>query len=276
MVSILILNHQRLVREGWSAFLSSMCWSSSGGKQSGVMVAGATGDQAEACRLAGALRPGVILAYYDLAMGLVRLRELHAASPLSRIIVVTPFCPANVLQQVRHLGVRGCLTTDSSLGEIEEAVVRVINGRTYLTGAVAVSTAGSVDASGSSAAVGLSAAVDAAAGSVSMAGSLAAASPSVLADRYEAERKMFGLLTKRELEVAGMLGAGKTSREVAAELGLSARTVEVHRQRILVKLQCRNTVHLAAKLTSPMFDWHRPVVVVGVAHGYYSEVGVDS
>ena len=217
MVSILIFNHQRLVREGWSVFLSSMHLPGSSLSQSGVWVAGTTGDHSEACRLAEAMKPGVILAYSDLGMGLVRLQALHAASPFSKIIVVTPFCPTNVLQQVRHLGVRGCLTMDSPLCELEAAIVKVINGRTYLSGTATV-----------------------------------AESPA--AERFDEDRRMFGALTRRELEVAGLLGAGKTSREVAGELGVSARTVEVHRQRILAKLQCKNTVHLAAKLTKRIFD----------------------
>lgn len=43
-------------------------------------------------------------------------------------------------------------------------------------------------------------------------------------------------LSKRELEVLGLIGSGYTNREVAEALGLSVRTVESHRSRIQVKL----------------------------------------
>jgi predicted ATPase/DNA-binding CsgD family transcriptional regulator len=48
--------------------------------------------------------------------------------------------------------------------------------------------------------------------------------------------KMTGGLTKRELEVAALIGQGKTNSEIATELVLSKRTVETHVSKILSKL----------------------------------------
>ena len=48
-------------------------------------------------------------------------------------------------------------------------------------------------------------------------------------------------LSAREREILGLLGAGLTSKEVAGRLGLSAKTVENHRARILEKLAAANT-----------------------------------
>jgi len=43
-------------------------------------------------------------------------------------------------------------------------------------------------------------------------------------------------LSNRELEILGLLGQGKTTREVAESLNLSGKTIDTHRQRIKNKL----------------------------------------
>ncbi len=49
------------------------------------------------------------------------------------------------------------------------------------------------------------------------------------------------LLTERERQVLSLLAEGSTSKEVAQRLGLSTKTVENHRARILEKLGVANT-----------------------------------
>ncbi len=48
------------------------------------------------------------------------------------------------------------------------------------------------------------------------------------------------LLTQREREVMQLLIAGKSNKVIAADLAISARTVEVHRARIMEKLKARS------------------------------------
>jgi DNA-binding NarL/FixJ family response regulator len=52
------------------------------------------------------------------------------------------------------------------------------------------------------------------------------------------------VLSPRELEVLRMICAGRTSREVAEELGLSVNTVETHRRHIIGKLDLHSTAEL--------------------------------
>jgi FixJ family two-component response regulator len=47
-------------------------------------------------------------------------------------------------------------------------------------------------------------------------------------------------LTAREREVLALLASGNQNREIAAHLGISPRTVEVHKARIMEKLDCRS------------------------------------
>ncbi len=51
-------------------------------------------------------------------------------------------------------------------------------------------------------------------------------------------------LTEREREILALIAAGHPNRDVAAQLGISARTVEVHRARIMEKLECGSLAEL--------------------------------
>ena len=51
-------------------------------------------------------------------------------------------------------------------------------------------------------------------------------------------------LTNREREVLTRVAAGRTSREIAEEFGISPRTVETHRESIMRKLQIRTVAGL--------------------------------
>lgn len=55
-------------------------------------------------------------------------------------------------------------------------------------------------------------------------------------------------LTRREREVFALMGEGRTSKEIALALGLSHRTVEVHRARLLRKFDAANTIELVQTL----------------------------
>lgn len=52
-------------------------------------------------------------------------------------------------------------------------------------------------------------------------------------------------LTAREVDVLKQLLAGLTNKETGRRLGISPRTVEVHRMRVMEKLSARSAVHLA-------------------------------
>jgi len=56
--------------------------------------------------------------------------------------------------------------------------------------------------------------------------------------------RTFKNLTKRERQVLAQVAAGKTSKQMAAELGLSPRTVDHHRASLLRKLGLKNSVDL--------------------------------
>ena len=53
-------------------------------------------------------------------------------------------------------------------------------------------------------------------------------------------------LTRREAEILGFIGKGKTSKEIAQALGLSVFTVNNHRKHICRKLGLHSTAELVA------------------------------
>jgi DNA-binding NarL/FixJ family response regulator len=55
----------------------------------------------------------------------------------------------------------------------------------------------------------------------------------------------FAVLTPRERDVMAYVALGKPNKIIAAELGVSQRTIEAHRARIFQKMQVRNAVELA-------------------------------
>jgi RNA polymerase sigma factor (sigma-70 family) len=66
---------------------------------------------------------------------------------------------------------------------------------------------------------------------------------STMAARAATDRRL-ERLTQREREILALIAAGHQNREIAAQLGISARTVEVHKSRIMEKLECRSLAEL--------------------------------
>ncbi len=61
------------------------------------------------------------------------------------------------------------------------------------------------------------------------------------------QRKPHLLLTKREQEVLQMIASNLTSKEIAETLFLSKRTIDHHRNNLLLKMDVKNTAALIAK-----------------------------
>lgn len=57
------------------------------------------------------------------------------------------------------------------------------------------------------------------------------------------------IMTNREKEVASLTCQGMTSKEIGRALGVSHRTVEIHRARLMEKFDARKTAELVAKLS---------------------------
>ena len=178
-----------------------------------LTVVGEAGTGPDAMALAATARPDVVL--LDLTMpgagGLEVLRHLRTTLPEIRVLILSVHDdPEYVLESVRA-GAHGYLRKDSSPAEIRQAIRAVHAGDAYFSPPVArhLTTA--------------------------LRDGPPPAPPE--ADLEE--------LTSREREVLVRVARGWTNRETAAELGISVRTVEAHRDSLMRKLR----IHTVAGLT---------------------------
>jgi two-component system, LuxR family, response regulator FixJ len=66
----------------------------------------------------------------------------------------------------------------------------------------------------------------------------------------ESIQKRLDLLTPRETDVLRMIAQGKLNKQIAFELGITQRTVEVHRARVMEKIQAKTVADLLRTVMS--------------------------
>jgi two-component system response regulator NreC len=169
-----------------------------------IRVVGEAASGEEGVRKAEALRPDVVV--MDLSMprmgGLEATRRITAAGLPVRVLVLTVDAEADSLMPVLEAGAAGYVTKDAPDGELTRAIRTVDRGDPYLPpGAVRV-----------------------------LADSLRAGRPpGPPGDRLS-------LLSARERDVLALTAGGFSSAEIGGRLGLSHKTVDTYRQRLMGKL----------------------------------------
>jgi two-component system response regulator FixJ len=67
----------------------------------------------------------------------------------------------------------------------------------------------------------------------------------VLGLNLAAASERYNQLTRREVQVARLMATGKPNREIAAELAISPKTLDIHRANLMHKLQARTSAQVA-------------------------------
>jgi two-component system, NarL family, response regulator NreC len=200
---VLIADDHGIVRQGLRALLE---------KSPDVSVVGEASDGREAVRLAGELRPNIVV--MDIAMpmlnGVDATSQILSRDPEIKVIILSMHSDESYILRALSAGAKGYLLKDSAEGDILPAVQTVAKGRPYFSPVIA----------------------------------------STLLDEYlqtmkkNKVRDSYDLLTEREKEVLQLLAEGKSNKEVASVLNLSPYTVDSHRTSLMQKLNLHNTAEI--------------------------------
>jgi len=169
----------------------------------GFELAGEASDGAEALELCRKLKPDVVL--MDLRMpnmdGLTAIQKLHAEMPGIAVVILTTFNEDDLMLRGLQAGARGYLLKDTDRSTLFDTIRAAARGETLLKPEI-------------------------------MARLLSLTSPSSTGGTGTEPLS----LTERETQVLEAVARGERSKEIAAHLGISERTVKAHLASIYSKL----------------------------------------
>ncbi len=170
-------------------------------------VVGTAGDGDAAVREATLLRPDVVLMDLDLpgTSGLEATRRIGKAIPECAVLVLSMLDDDDSVLAAMRAGARGYVLKGAGQEELLAAIRTVAAGGAVFGAAVAARMLAALD-------------------------------------RPRPVESRFPGLTDREAQVLGLLAEGRDDRSIAAELGISPKTVANHVSHVLTKLQARDRV----------------------------------
>jgi DNA-binding NarL/FixJ family response regulator len=203
-IRVLVVDDHAVVREGIRHVLS---------EGAGFVVVGEARSGTEAVASAAELRPNVVV--LDISMpggsGLRAAGELIERVPEIRVLMLSVHDDIEYVHESIRAGAHGYLRKDSAPADLRAAVRALHEGGEYYSPEVERQLT-----------------------EAKRRGGRAPASPPLAAS----------VLTPREQQILIQVAAGRTNREIGAELGISSRTVEAHRESLMMKLGVRTVAGL--------------------------------
>ena len=176
-------------------------------EREGLEVVAEAADGHEAVRLAGDLHPDV--AVLDFAMpllnGLDAAREIRRRSPGTRLILLTVHTEDHYVLEAMHAGVHGYVVKTQGAADLVQAIREVRGNALYLSPTI---------------------------------------SRAVVEASFDKANPPGDMLSPRERQVLQLVAEGKTTKEIAVVLGVSIKTADSHRARIMRKLDIHDTAGL--------------------------------
>jgi DNA-binding NarL/FixJ family response regulator len=186
-------------------------------RQPDMLVCAEIGQPAEALSLLPRARPDVVLT--DLTMpgrgGIEFIKDLIAAHADLLILVISMHDEALYAERCLRAGARGYIMKEAGSEHLLAAVRRVMGGQMYLSPTAAESILENLSAK-----------------------------------KPRGSDSPIPVLSDREFEVFRLVGQGKSTREIAAQLHLSHKTIDAHRGHIREKLDLKDAtalVHFAVR-----------------------------
>jgi len=201
---ILVADDHELVRRGIRGLLSA---------RRGWTVVGEAKNGREAVEKANQLKPDV--AIVDISMpewdGLQATRQIREEVPTIKVIVLTMHESDQMVRRVLDAGALGYVLKSDLAAHLVKAVKHVSNRKLFLTPRVS---------------------------DIVLQGFLKTKNVP------DATKQARARPTPREVEIIGLLAEGKANKEIAAKLGITIRTVETHRARIMLKLRLHSLAEI--------------------------------
>ncbi len=167
------------------------------------------GDSEQAVEMSKLKRPHIVL--MDINMlpisGFEATERIRKVSPLSKVIGVSMHSQPAYAKKMLQIGARGYVTKNSSKEEMIQAILDVHSGSRYVCDEIKNNI-----------------------------------SDQVLEENNDGPN--VNALTEREIQIINLIKEGQSSKEIAAALAISLKTVEVHRHNILKKLKLKNSASL--------------------------------
>lgn len=202
-ITVVLADDHIIVREGMCSLLKS---------ETDIKVVAQAKDGRETVNLVLSLRPDVVV--MDIAMpllnGMEATRQILAAAPATRVLILSAYSDDAYVEHVMALGAAGYLLKQSTSSTLAESIRQVHRGRTCITPSISKHLKRR----------GKNRSVD------------------------ESAKQSDVLLTSRELEVLQLIAEGKANKETADLLHISIKTVEKHRHQVMHKLDLQNTASL--------------------------------
>ena len=209
--TILLVDDHTIVRQGLAKVLEA---------EPGFRIVGEAKDGREAIGMVEQTRPDIVI--MDIAMpllnGVEATRQIKKANPATKVIILSMHSQRRFISELLSLGASGYLIKDSSGTDVVLAIKAALKGDTYLSPSI---------------------------------------SRQVIEDYVSLKRtkssreELYGQLSNREREVFQMIAEGRSTREIADVLCISASTVKTHRSNIMEKMQMESVfqmVHFAFEL----------------------------
>lgn len=176
-------------------------------EREGFAIVGEASDGQEALQQMESLRPDI--AVMDISMptinGLNAAREIRRSYPQTKTILLTQHDEKQYVTEALEAGVKGYVLKNQAGSDLLHALRQVSRGQVYLSPGVA----------------------------------------QVVVESYQSNAgRSVTQLTLRERQVLQLIAEGKTTKDIASVLGISVKTAESHRTRLMQKLDIHETASL--------------------------------
>jgi DNA-binding NarL/FixJ family response regulator len=222
-ITVLLAEDHTIVREGFRRMLEL---------EADLKVIGEAEDGRQAVALVKQLRPAVVL--MDIAMprlnGLEATRQVIKAVPATKVLILSAHSEDAYIKEATDAGAMGFLLKQASAHVVCQAIREVQKGNSFFCPLLAKRR-----------------------------GKYPRAKPEPTGRLLPRPAR----LSSREVEVLQLIAEGKANKEVAAELAISRKTVEKHREHLMAKLDIHDTAGLTRYAISVgVVESHVPLTII--------------